>query len=64
MTISTSYCKDLWNVNKYNTIQYNTQETPLVVNSVSKTMKFNFITGPPGSTPCILIMEGASRFRP
>jgi len=21
MTISTSYCKDLWNVNKYNTIQ-------------------------------------------
>ena len=22
MTISTSYCKDLWNVNKYNTIQH------------------------------------------
>lgn len=40
------------------------QQTLLLVNSVSKTMKFIFITGPPGSTTCILIMEGATRFRP
>jgi hypothetical protein len=34
-----------------------TQGTPMVLNPFSKMMKFDFITGTPGSNPCPIIME-------